>query len=80
MLFSDRRGTAPVSELGRAVEQAYIVRRCRHRDCRLLALHPAELWISNTGTPRVTVTCLICGHEFGARVKREEWRHFDEGA
>jgi hypothetical protein len=56
------------------------VRRCRHRACRLLALHPAELWTTHAGTPRVTVRCLKCGHEFGARVKREEWRHFTECA
>jgi hypothetical protein len=79
LLFSERPGTA-VSPLGRTVEETYIVRRCRHRECRLLAVHPAKLWISHTGTPRVTVTCLKCGREFGARVKREEWRHFDRDA
>ena len=69
-----------MAEAGRIVENAYIVRRCSQRGCRLLALHPARLWISQAGTPRVFVTCLKCGHEFGARVKRHEWRHFDEQA
>jgi hypothetical protein len=64
-------------QASRPVEQAYIVRRCNRRNCRLLALHPAELWITQSGSPRVRVTCLKCGYEFGARVKQSEWRHFD---
>jgi hypothetical protein len=76
----DHQTSAPVPRISRPVEDAYIVRRCSRRECRLLALHPAELWLSPAGTPRVRVRCLKCGQVFGARVKRSEWRHFDKPA
>ena len=66
---SDHQNSAAVPRTSRPVEHAYIVRRCSRRECRLLALHPAELLVSLAGTPRVRVTCLKCGQVFGAHVK-----------
>lgn len=57
------------------LEEGYIVRRCKQRDCRLLAMHPAKLWITPAGTLRVTLRCLKCREAFGGGVKPHEWRY-----
>src|SRR3712207_9500018 len=46
-----------------AAEEKFIVRRCKNRKCRLLATHPARLWLNQNGVPRVTVMCLKCRSE-----------------
>lgn len=64
-------------EAAETLEERYIVRRCSNRQCRLLAMHPSRLWMNQNGTPRVTAMCLKCRSEFGAAVKKHEWRYFD---
>ena len=61
------------------LEERYIVRRCHSRKCRLLAMHPARLFMNKNGTLRVTVMCLKCRTEFGAAVKKQEWSHLEDG-
>jgi hypothetical protein len=61
------------------LEEGYIVRRCKQRDCRLLAMHPAKLWVTPTGALRVTLRCLKCREVFGGGVKPHEWKYLREG-
>ena len=60
------------------LEEGYIVRRCKNRQCRLLAMHPARLWMGPVGSPRVTLRCLKCREVFGGGVKPREWKYLRE--
>lgn len=66
------------AEAAGILEERYIVRRCKNRECRLRALHPAHLVLNESGRVHVAVMCLKCRYKFGAAFKKSEWTHVDQ--